>query len=87
MQKRALLKKIINNNSGLPDEPDIHSIIGSSISVLPPDTRHSDYDVIPVIIADGCIYNCNFCSVKSGEKINIRDEANISRQLNHLPRP
>ncbi|MBU1052539.1 MAG: radical SAM protein [Proteobacteria bacterium] len=78
-----LLNKIINNNSGLP-EPDIHSIIKSPISVLPPDTRHSDYDVIPVIIADGCIYNCDFCSVKSNEKINIRSEADIARQINEL---
>ncbi|MBA3037401.1 MAG: radical SAM protein [Desulfobacterium sp.] len=82
-ENKVLLNKIINNNSVLP-EPDIHSIIKSSISVLPPDTRHSDYDVIPVIIADGCVYNCSFCSVKSGEKINIRNEANIALQLNQL---
>jgi len=30
----------------------LHGIIGGGISVLPPDTRHVGYDVIPVMIVD-----------------------------------
>ena len=43
----------------------LHQIIGGPVSVLPPDTRHVDYEVIPLMIADGCLYHCDFCCVKS----------------------
>ena len=38
-----------------------HEVIGGPVTVLPPDTRHVDYDVIPLTIADGCLYHCGFC--------------------------
>jgi len=38
----------------------LKEILGDRITVLPPDARHADYDVIPVIIADGCLYKCIF---------------------------
>ncbi len=60
------------------------SILGASIPVLPPDTRHTDYDVIPIIIGDGCVYNCAFCSVKTGREFQERSYRNISRQITEL---
>jgi len=35
----------------------LHRIIGGQVSVLPPDTRHVDYGVIPLMLADGCLYH------------------------------
>ena len=62
----------------------LHAIIGQRVSVLPPDTRHVDYDVIPVMIADGCLYQCNFCSIKSRQGFRIRSRENIRRQILNL---
>ncbi|MFO7840524.1 MAG: radical SAM protein [Desulfosalsimonadaceae bacterium] len=61
-----------------------HEIIGGEVSVLPPDARHVEYDVIPVIIADGCLYNCTFCRVKSGKSLTLRTRDNISEQIQAL---
>ncbi|MBS3758967.1 MAG: hypothetical protein KGY61_09925 [Desulfobacterales bacterium] len=61
-----------------------HDIIGGEVSVLPPDTRHVEYDVIPVIVADGCLYNCGFCRVKSGNKFTLRPAENIIDQIQAL---
>lgn len=63
---------------------ELRRILGSPVSVLPPDTRHVDYDVIPIIIADGCAYNCNFCSVKSGREFTPRASSGITRQIESL---
>lgn len=61
-----------------------HGIIGGVVSVLPPDTRHVEYDVIPVVIADGCLYNCAFCRVKSGRGYSVRSGPDVIRQLQAL---
>jgi hypothetical protein len=62
----------------------LHQIIGGPVSVLPPDTRHVDYDVIPLMVADGCLYHCDFCCVKSHRSFHRRSEANIRRQIRRL---
>ena len=62
----------------------LHETIGENITVLPPDTRHVDYDVIPVIIADGCLYRCGFCRIKSKRDFKIRSMENIKRQIKGL---
>lgn len=59
----------------------LKEILGDRITVLPPDARHADYDVIPVIIADGCLYKCGFCRVKSHMDFRERSKDNIKRQL------
>ncbi len=59
----------------------LHAIIGGKISVLPPDTRHVDYDVIPVMIADGCLYQCTFCSVKTRQAFRVRSRQDIRQQI------
>lgn len=83
---KKFLKKIIKNNGPALEikAESLHSIIKSQISVLPPDTRHVDYEIIPVIIADGCLYNCGFCRVKSGQDFHARSKKNILEQLNRL---
>jgi hypothetical protein len=63
---------------------ELHNIIGGAVTVLPPDTRHVDYEVIPVTIADGCMYNCGFCSVKQNRKFSQRSKKDIINQLNRL---
>ena len=62
----------------------IKEILGDKITVLPPDTRHVDYEVIPLIIADGCLYRCGFCGVKSPKSFTIRTESNIEDQIKKL---
>ncbi len=62
----------------------LHKIIGDGISVLPPDTRHVDYEVIPIIIADGCLYKCGFCRVKSHFNFGERSRDNIESQITGL---
>jgi hypothetical protein len=61
-----------------------HQIIGGPVSVLPPDTRHVDYEVIPLMVADGCLYHCDFCCVKTPRSFQRRSEANIRRQIRRL---
>ena len=62
----------------------LHDLIGGELSVLPPDTRHVDYEVIPVIVADGCLYNCGFCRVKSGSNFTSRTKKEIIAQIKNL---
>lgn len=64
----------------------LHRIIGSPIPVLPPDARHVDYDLIPVIIADGCLYQCDFCCLKSRGSFESRSPADIRLQIKNLKR-
>jgi len=62
----------------------LHQIIGGTVSVLPPDTRHVDYEVIPLTVADGCLYHCDFCCVKSDRRFRRRSAADIRRQTRQL---
>ena len=62
----------------------LHQIIGGPVSVLPPDTRHVDYEVIPLMVAEGCLYHCGFCCVKSQRSFHRRAPANIRRQIRRL---
>jgi hypothetical protein len=75
----------INSRSELESRSDVlHQITGGSITVLPPDTRHVDYDVIPIIIADGCLYNCGFCIVKTGQNFSVRSRNSIIEQIEKM---
>jgi hypothetical protein len=62
----------------------LHRLLGRRITVLPPDTRHVDYDVIPLIVADGCLYKCGFCRVKSGQEFLPRTYEDILKQIKRL---
>ena len=62
----------------------LHRIIGGPVSVLPPDTRHVDYNVIPLMITDGCLYQCNFCRIKTRKHLQTRSKDNILDQIQQL---
>ena len=62
----------------------LFAIPGGRVTVLPPDARHSDYDVIPLTIADGCLYKCRFCKVKNKKAFTPRSRDDIDRQLIEL---
>ncbi len=59
-------------------------ISGSRASVLPPDARHVDYDVIPINIAEGCLYKCRFCRVKTNRPFRQKSREEIDLQLKGL---
>ncbi|MBU2510765.1 radical SAM protein [bacterium] len=77
---------VMNNddNKLLQQTELLHSIIGGRLSVLPPDTRHVEYEVIPLVIADGCLYHCDFCKVKTHQKFQPQPREKILRQLEML---
>ncbi len=83
---RHLLEKIVENYILLLNEKadEFHNITEGYITVLPPDARHVDYDVIPVNVADGCLYKCGFCSVKTKKKFKVRDKKDIFNQIKQL---
>lgn len=62
----------------------LHAIIGDRLSVLPPDTRHVDYEVIPLNIADGCLYHCKFCCVKTRQSYQPRSMDDVLAQIERL---
>jgi hypothetical protein len=64
----------------------LHRLIGGPVTVLPPDTRHVDYEVIPIIVADGCLYHCGFCRVKTGQDFAPRTAKDVIRQMKNLKR-
>ncbi len=61
-----------------------HGLIGERVTVLPPDTRHVDYEVIPLNLADGCLYKCGFCRVKSHKNFKPRTKEDILNQIIQL---
>jgi hypothetical protein len=81
-----LIGLIIDNHDGVLHERSqrLNEIIGGRVSVLPPDTRHVDYEIIPVMISDGCLYHCDFCCVKSTSKFKPRSRTDILEQIRRL---
>lgn len=56
-------------------------ISGSRVTVLPPDARHVDYNIIPLTLSDGCLYKCQFCKVKNKKTFASRSKQDIDRQI------
>jgi hypothetical protein len=85
---KDFLTRVLGNNEGtLKRRADqLHRLIGGQVTVLPPDTRHVDYDVIPLIVADGCLYHCGFCRVKTGQDFTPRPARDVIRQMEDLKR-
>jgi radical SAM superfamily enzyme YgiQ (UPF0313 family) len=83
---RELLGLIIDNHDGVLHERSqrLNEIIGGRVSVLPPDSRHVDYEIIPIMISDGCLYHCDFCCVKSTSKFQARSKTDILDQIRRL---
>ncbi len=65
---------------------ELHRLIGARVTVLPPDARHVDYEVIPLIVADGCLYHCGFCRVKSKQDFSARTKKDVLGQVQQLKR-
>ena len=82
----AFLDQAENQNPGrLKNEAvELHDILGAPITVLPPDCRLVDYDVVPIILTEGCLYNCHFCRVKTPTPFTKRSRENVDRQLLRL---
>ena len=80
------LKRIIKNDDSFlfNRSKELKTIIKENVSVLPPDTRHVDYEVIPLNIMQGCLYKCDFCCVKSKEKFRVKSMEEITFQINRL---
>jgi len=85
--KDFLTRVIRNDEETLERRADqLHRLIGGPVTVLPPDTRHVDYQVIPIIVADGCLYHCGFCRVKTGQDFAPRAAKDVIRQMKDLKR-
>lgn len=59
----------------------LHEIIGGQISVLPPDARHVEYNLVPLTIAQGCLYKCKFCKVKNRTVFTRKTNDAIREQI------
>ena len=62
----------------------LHRHLGGRVTVLPPDSRHVDYEVIPVTIAQGCLLDCGFCRVKSGRGFKPLSQGDIVEQMKQV---
>ncbi|CAB5109413.1 Radical SAM domain protein [Olavius algarvensis associated proteobacterium Delta 3] len=83
---RDLIIRILEHDDRVLHERSqhLHTIIGERVSVLPPDTRHVDYEIIPLMIADGCLYHCDFCCVKTLQRFRVRSDTDILDQIRRL---
>jgi hypothetical protein len=86
LRLKTFLERVSDNDTAALAlrRQQFYSLLGGQISVLPPDTRYVDYNVIPVIVADGCLYNCGFCQVKSGQSFRLCSDRQIASQIEGL---
>ena len=76
---------IANNPENMASKADkLFAICGGRVSVLPPDTRHVDYNVIPLSISQGCLYKCRFCKVKNNIPFTMKSPDEILEQIMQL---
>ncbi|MEW6186199.1 MAG: radical SAM protein [Thermodesulfobacteriota bacterium] len=84
-ERTFLSKAAAMDESSLSQRAErLNTILGGRVTVLPPDSRHVDYDCVPLNISDGCLYHCAFCRVKTGQNFKSRSAANIREQLRGL---
>jgi len=83
---RVFLRKIANTGrEALAKEAmTLHAVIGAELPVLPPDTIDVDYEVIPLIITEGCRYRCRFCRFRTEGGFQVRSWQNIVAQIQAL---
>ncbi len=82
-----IILKIINANKNLELKRKahiFHHLISGTVPILPPDTVFVDYNVIPILISDGCLYNCKFCCLKTGNEWRQRTKSEITTQIKRL---
>jgi len=83
---RAFLHRVaVRNRERLAEEAmTLHRIMGANLPVLPPETIDVDYEVIPLILTEGCTYNCRFCLFKTAGGLRVRSPQNIAAQIHSL---
>lgn len=59
----------------------LHRLIGERVSVLPPDARHVDYQLIPLTLSRGCLHKCRFCKVKNIRPFTVLSLEEIRAQV------
>lgn len=78
---------LFNTPDRLHEKADLlFETTGGRVSVLPPDARHVDYDVIPLTISEGCLYKCRFCRIKNERGFSLKSMGDIEKQLMDLKR-
>jgi hypothetical protein len=85
-EERAFLSKAIYMDDRMLAKraAQLAALLNGSVSVLPPDSRHVDYDCIPLNISDGCLYHCSFCRIKSNQDFQVRSSQDILEQITKL---
>ncbi|MHB8909385.1 MAG: radical SAM protein [Syntrophales bacterium] len=83
---RDFLRKVAARGRGAlaVEAETLHRIIGTNLPVLPPDTIDVDYEVIPLIVTEGCRANCRFCRFKTAGEFRVRSLRNIAAQIRAL---
>ena len=80
-----LSRALANSPEVLQKKAEIlFAISGGRVTVLPPDARHVDYNVIPLTIAEGCLYKCRFCRVKTDSPFREKSSEEIAGQIEGL---
>ena len=64
----------------------LRGILKATVPVVPPEAIFWDYDVIPIVLADGCVSNCTFCCVKTGGEFQERSFHQIQESIRGLKR-
>ncbi|MCP4116815.1 MAG: radical SAM protein [Desulfobacteraceae bacterium] len=59
----------------------LFEISGGRVTVMPPDARHVDYDIIPLTISQGCLYKCRFCRIKTDQPFALKTRDEITQQV------
>ncbi len=59
----------------------LFEISGGRVTVMPPDARHVDYDIIPLTISQGCLYKCRFCRIKTDLPFALKTKEEITEQI------
>ncbi len=59
----------------------LFEISGGRVTVMPPDARHVDYDIIPLTISQGCLYKCRFCRIKTDHPFALKTREEITQQI------
>jgi hypothetical protein len=83
---KDFINRVIENTPDILEQKAqrLLETIGGRISVLPPDGRHVDYNLVPLTISKGCLYKCTFCKVKNGTVFTEKRREEIVDQIHRL---
>ncbi len=76
--------KVADSKQLMAQKSLLAKVLKGTIPVLPPDVIKVEYDVIPVFISRGCLYNCSFCSVKTGGSFEMVSDTELNEQMKML---